>query len=132
MIRFDEEALICDLAETYHIYDYKQLPPTQVAVFSCGLRENSRIKMKLSEQQVSLDTLLLAGLSDKLGLLLWSKTKDGEKGKNRPTSIVSSMTNQPQKEKKEIAFNSGEDFEEMRKRLITNMEQGGEDKWQQN
>ncbi|MFS7391716.1 hypothetical protein AB6888_02510 [Carnobacterium maltaromaticum] len=42
------------------------------------------------------------------------------------------MTNQPQKEKKEIAFNSGEDFEEMKKRLITNMEQGGEDKWQQN
>lgn len=127
MIGFDEEALICDLAETYHIYDYKQLPPTQVAVFSCGLRENSRIKMKLSEQQVPLDTLLLAGLNDRLNVLLWYKTKDGQKGKNSPTSILDSLTKQPKKENKEIVFNSGEDFEKTRRRLIKRVEQGGEE-----
>ena len=33
MIKTDEDALICDLAETYRIYDYKQLPAYQVAVF---------------------------------------------------------------------------------------------------
>jgi len=46
MIKLDENALICDFAETYHIYDYRQLPPTRVAVFACGLRDDSRIKMK--------------------------------------------------------------------------------------
>ena len=43
MIAIDEDALICDLAETYQIYDYRRLPVQTVAVFSLGLRDNSRI-----------------------------------------------------------------------------------------
>ncbi|WP_413518445.1 DUF5361 domain-containing protein [Carnobacterium maltaromaticum] len=132
MIRINEDALICDLAETYQIYDYKQLPVTMVAVFSCGLRDNSRIQMELSGQTVPLDSLLLAGISDRVSFLLWSKTKDGQKGKNRPKSIVDSFTVQPQKEKNEIVFNSGKDFEEMRQRLVKGADQGGEGSWQQN
>ena len=46
MIRFDEDALICDLAETYHIYDYRSLPVKLVATLSAGLRDDSRIKLK--------------------------------------------------------------------------------------
>lgn len=122
MVRVNEDALICDLAETYKIYDYKQLPLTLVAVFSCGLRETSRIKMELSGQNVPLDSLLLAGISDRLSLLLWYKTKDGQKGKNRPTSVVDSLTAQPKKEKNEIVFKTGEDFEEMRRRLVMGMD----------
>ena len=34
MIKTDEDALICDLAETYQIYDYKSLPAYMVATFS--------------------------------------------------------------------------------------------------
>ena len=56
MIKTDEDALICDLAETYQIYDYKSLPAYMVATFSVGLRENSRIKMKLSNQPITLNT----------------------------------------------------------------------------
>ena len=33
MIKTDEDALICDLAETYQIYDYKSLPAYMVATF---------------------------------------------------------------------------------------------------
>ena len=33
MINLDEDALICDLAKTYQVYDYKSTPPTRVAVF---------------------------------------------------------------------------------------------------
>lgn len=117
MINQNEDALICDLAETYHIYDYRQLPPLTVAVFSCGLRDDSRIKMELNDQTVSIDTLLIAGISDKLGLLLWSKTKDGQLNKNRPVSILESLVSTP-KEKNELVFDSGEDFERMRTKLI--------------
>ena len=39
MIKTDEDALICDLAETYQIYDYKSLPAYMVATFSVGLRK---------------------------------------------------------------------------------------------
>lgn len=74
--------------------------------------------MKLNNQQVPLDTLLLASISDKLGLLIWFKTKDGQKGVNRPASISDSLTNSTKQEKNEIVFNSGEEFERVRKRLI--------------
>lgn len=126
MISIDEDALICDLAETYHIYDYKQLPLTKVAVFSCGLRDNSRIKMKMSDQTIQLDTLLMAGISDKLSLLLWIKTKDGMKGINRPSSILNILTGSQSVERKEIVFDSGEDFERMRQQLLMKSKIGGE------
>ena len=132
MINLDEESLICDLAETYQIYDYKRLPLQTVAVFSCGLRENSRIKMKLSQQTASIETMLLAGISDKLGILLWAQTKDGQKGKNRPISILEKVLNLPKKSKEEVAFASAEEFESTRNQLLRNLKVGGDLDWQQN
>lgn len=122
MIKIDEAALICDLAETYQIYDYRRLPPTMVAVFSCGLGPESRIKMKLSGQKVPLDTLLMAGINDRLSLLLWAKTKDGQKGKNRPESLVDALTGEKQIKTDEIvSFDSGEEFEKSRAKLLIEM-----------
>lgn len=126
MISVDEDALVCDLAETYQIYDYKQLPASMVAVFSCGLRETSRIKMKLSGQKIPLDTILLAGISDNLRLLLWTKTKDGQKNVNRPESILHKLSENNPREKEEIIFDSGEDFEKMRQQILGNTIHGGE------
>lgn len=123
MLKTDKDALTCDLAETYQIYDYKQLPPLAVAVFSCGLREDSRIKRKLSGQSVSADTLLFAQMVDSLNDLVWMKTKDARKGKNRPEKIFNLLINSKSKSQDEVVFNSGEEFEEMRRRLM----QGGED-----
>jgi len=119
MIYVDEDALICDLAEIYQIYDYRQLPPLRVAVFSCGLRDDSRIKMKINGQSVSNETLLLAGISDRLSMLVWFKTKDGQKGKNRPPSMVDMLTNKNKESDRDVVtFNSGEDFEKLRNSLI--------------
>ena len=115
MIKVDENALICDLAETYQIYNYRQLPPSTVAIFCIGLRDDSRIKMKLSGAKVSPNILLLSGIIDRLNLLLWSKTKDGLKGINRPKSILNELYN---KESDVSAFTSGKEFEEERNRLI--------------
>ena len=78
MIDADEDALICDLAETYQVYDYKQLPLTTVAVFAYGLKDDSRIKQSLSDQVAPVDRLLLAGIVDRLSMLLWIQSKDGQ------------------------------------------------------
>ncbi|HJB24217.1 MAG TPA: DUF5361 domain-containing protein [Candidatus Jeotgalibaca pullicola] len=121
MIKADEDALICDLAETYHIYDYRRLSPFKIAVFSFGLKDDSRIKMKLSGQKIPLNILLLAGVNDRLSTLVWAKTKDGQKGKNPPESIVDLLTKEKQ-EKNNIAFINGEDFETKRKEILLSME----------
>nr|DAX71600.1 MAG TPA: protein of unknown function (DUF5361) [Caudoviricetes sp.] len=126
MIKQDEDALICDLAETYRIYDYRQLPLLQVAVFAYGLRDDSRIKKIISNQVVSLDTLLFASMVDRLSLSLWLQTKDGQKGTNRPNSIVDHLTKKEEKDEKDyLVFKSGEDFEKYREKLLTKM--GGEE-----
>ena len=126
MIKQDEDALICDLAETYRIYDYRQLPLLQVAVFAYGLRDDSRIKKIISNQVVSLDTLLFASMVDRLSLSLWLQTTDGQKGTNRPNSIVDYLTKKDEKDEKDyLVFKSGEDFEKYREKLLTKM--GGEE-----
>nr|DAU88222.1 MAG TPA: protein of unknown function (DUF5361) [Caudoviricetes sp.] len=108
MIKTDENALICDLAETYHIFDYKQLPLTSVAVFACGLKADSRIKMKLAGFKLHLDTHLLASIYDTLMLLLWTKTKDAQKNKNKPKSILSGINDT--KNDEVVGYHSSEDF----------------------
>ena len=126
MIKQDEDALICDLAETYRIYDYRQLPLLQVAVFAYGLRDDSRIKKIISNQVISLDTLLFASMVDRLSLSLWLQTKDGQKGTNRPNSIVDHLTKKEEKDEKDyLVFESGEDFENYRKALLAKT--GGEE-----
>lgn len=128
MINLDEDALVCDLAETYQIYDYKQLPLNQVAVFAYGLRDDSRIKQIMSDQMVPLETTLLANIVDRLSLSLWLQTKDGQKGVNRPTSIAELLTKNHKEERDErdyLVFESGEDFENYRKVLLAKT--GGEE-----
>ncbi|CIO43890.1 phage protein [Streptococcus pneumoniae] len=121
MIALDEDALVCDLAETYQIYDYKQLPLSQVAVFAYGLRDDSRIKQMMSDQIVPLETTLLASIVDRLSVSLWLQTKDGQKGVNRPMSIAEMLTKNNKEESDErdyLVFESGEDFENYRKALL--------------
>ena len=124
MIALDEEALICDLAETYGIFEYKALPISLVATLSVGLRGNSRIKMKLNGMKIPTDTLLLASSVDKLALLVWSKTEDGQNGMNRPKSIVEILTG-IQKDGDIVTFDTAEEFEEAREKILRQVRESG-------
>jgi hypothetical protein len=120
MISVNEDALICDLGEVYQIYDYKQLPALLVATFAIGLKDDSRIKRIMSGLNENMETYLLAGMFDRLSLLVWFKTKDGQNNRNRPKSMVEVLTPSSKNEKTDdtIIFNSGEEYEEMRSKLI--------------
>lgn len=120
MIQKDEDALICDFAETYHIYDYKRLPLTTVAALAVGLRDDSRIKMVMNEIPASPEIMLMAATLDSLNMLVWLHTKDAEKGINRPKSIIESL--HPSESEVET-YESGEDFMRVRERLINNTPQ---------
>lgn len=111
MIALNESALECDLAETYHILEYRELPAYKVALFSVGLRDDSRIKMQICEEKFSLTHRLLACAIDRLSYILWTKTKDAEKGRNKPDSIYERMTESGKKEDLE-SFNTPEEFEQ--------------------
>lgn len=119
MISRDEDALICDLAETYQIYNYRSLPARLVATFSVGLRDDSRIKLKMSNEKVSLQNYLLASIMDRLSLLVWFQTKDGQDGKNRPLMMVDALLgNEIEAESDLESFESIDDYEAYRNRLV--------------
>lgn len=117
MIRTDEDALICDLAETYHIYDYRSLPLRLVATFSVGLRDDSRIMKKIRNEKVSPQILLIASAVDRLSLLVWAKTKSGQKGTNKPKMLVDQLIGNINKDDIE-SFASGEDFERRKAQIL--------------
>lgn len=122
MFARDKDAVICDLAETYKIYDYKELPCSKVALFAVGLRENSRIKTMMSNMKYSLDTTMLAAVLDRLSVLVWFNTEDGRKGINRPAMITDKLYISDKKEDSDIvAFDTSAEYERYR-RLI--MEKG--------
>lgn len=119
MLNFDRDALMCDLAETYHIYDYRSLPCKMVATFSCGLRENSRIKMKIAGIVPIPEQVLMAAIADGARLTAWLQSKDGMTGENRPKSLLGMLIGEESKDEKNIRiFESGEDFDKEWKRLI--------------
>lgn len=88
MLAFDRNALICDLAETYHIYDYRALPVTTLAALACGLRADSRIKLKLSGIAEVSNEVLLIQIFDILQLMRyqWFASK-----KDAPPKLLSEM-----------------------------------------
>lgn len=115
MIGTDKDALLCDLAETYGIYDLWALPVDTTAKLAYGLRDNSRIKKKIAGINVDYETLLLAAAVDRLSLLLWAQTEDGQNNRNRPASIAEALAGNNSKPK---GFDSAEAFEMARAKFM--------------
>ena len=115
----DGDALACDMAETYGIYDIRALPARRLAVLAVGLRENSRIKVKMSGMQVPLGDLMTAAMVDRLSWMVWAQSKDGQRGINKPEQLVEKLLGHDEEEtKKNVAYEESEDFEAARKRIL--------------
>ena len=124
MLDLDEEALICDLAETYGIFDMESLPVQTVATLSIGLRGDSRIKLAAAGRKLGTTDALLATIADYLAMIFWTKTKDGQKGRNRPKSIREALENGNKKDNEIVGFESVEEFERARESLLEEVTHG--------
>jgi hypothetical protein len=124
MLDLDEEALICDLAETYGIFDYESLPVQTVATLSIGLRGDSRIKLAAAGRKLGTTDALLATIADYLAMIFWTKTKDGQNGRNRPKSIREALENGNKKDNEIVGFESVEEFEQAREALLEEVTHG--------
>ena len=122
MLSLDEDALVCDLAETYHVYDWRSLPLRTAATLASGLGVTSRIKTKMGGLSVPLDLLIEAGIQDRLSLLVWAKTKDAQHGRNRPAMLTDELLDR--KDEDGVSFASGEDFERFRAGFIEGEQDG--------
>lgn len=73
--------------------------------------------MFLAGLKLTLEQSLLAVTADSLAFIAWSKTKDGQEGRNRPKSMYSALMGEQQVENDIEAFDSVEQFEEMRRKI---------------
>lgn len=87
-----------------------------LGTLAVGLGDNSRIMRKMHGVTESTEVIMMARILDALNLLIWSFSKDGEKGRNRPKSVADLCFIERKKEK--TAGMTIEEFERMREKIL--------------
>lgn len=77
-----------------------------MATLACGLRDNSRTKLRIAKQKVSFETLLLATIADRISYLVF---KSPEEAKQH--SIVDKLLSDDQQADSVMSFATGEAFD---------------------
>lgn len=72
------------------------------------------MKRQADSRLTTAETLLAAAV-DRLSMLVWMQSKDGQRGKNRPRSILSEINSA---DEKPVAFRTAADFELARQKLL--------------
>lgn len=112
-----EDELICDMAETYHVLNWRELPLKTAAILASGLPQDSRCRQKLSGQKLRILEYTQLAILDELRLLVYSRTEDAATGKNRPKSILKEVLQQDEKPRT-LSFRTPEEFEARRMKII--------------
>lgn len=120
MLSEDEDAFICDMAETYHILDYRALPVTLLATLASGLRENSRIKMKMAGANYIPPEVVIPQAVDYLMMIMKILNGDKKKSKYMTDLVFGSKKKDPT-----VKFKSGEDFNKAWARMTRGINEHG-------
>ena len=116
MIAIGEKELICDFAETYHILDYKSLPVRLAAILAVGMREDSRIRMKIRGDRIPTQEVILAMIFDLFQEYVWA-VGGGEA--DSPRSMLKLLNDEEAVSNGKVrGFSTPEEFEEARRRLM--------------
>ena len=72
--------------------------------------------MAVAGAKITLEQSLMARMADELAFQSWAKTKDGQKNRNRPKSILQALTSDHDDENE--VFTTPEDFREAWERIV--------------
>lgn len=122
MLSTDKDALICDMAETYHIYNIEALPVETLATLSYGLRDNSRIKMKIAGVEYVPLEIIMPQIADNMAIIRYSLT--AKKGDAPPKLMSSYIYGDTKKSKETKSYSTGAEFEAERRRLLKGINNG--------
>lgn len=107
--------MICDLAQTYGLFNYKSLPPSLVATLVLGLGEDSRVIKKITKARLSYHDSILALIFDSLQIINYKLGH--RKGQGKPKSLYKKLTEENKKDDLK-AFKSPEEFDKWRKEHV--------------
>lgn len=103
MMAKDRDALLCDLAETYHIYDFASVPVRTLAILAAGLREGSRIRTEMAGMHEVQAEIVLVRIHDILQKVFMEEPF-------LLSDVVTGREQQRQKIKEETTFDTPEAF----------------------
>lgn len=90
-----------------------------VATLLFGLRDNSRVKMHVSESKLTIEQTLLAVIADAVQFLAWTKTKEAKHGRYDRKSILKTLNGDYEHDRDDYeSFETIEEFEEYMKQFI--------------
>ena len=108
MLSVDRDALICDLAETYHVLDMWAIPVPLLAILASGLRSTSRIRMEMQGMHDIPEVLILARIHD-----MWSAFFTGDK--KEPYLFGPAIVRE---KSSDFGFDTAEEYEAARARIL--------------
>lgn len=119
----EKSDLICDLAETYGIHDYRKVPVHMLGTFAAGLGHDSRIGMKRRGVKAHADVFILAQLYELIFTIAWRLAGKDEELPELP--IDEFIIGGREKAKKELkGYTSANDFKEARKKILKEIKNG--------
>ena len=124
MLSLDEDALTCDFAETYHVLNWRELPPRLAATLAAGLPASSRI-MKKAGVAITTETAIAAALLDAANKIAWMLAGGSRSGYDMPKSVLAELTGQ-QETSDVDHYASGEEYLKARERLLSKLQNQGE------
>lgn len=116
MLGTDRDAVICDLAETYHLFDLDSVPLMTLAALCAGLHADSRIKLRLMGATRIAPMFSLVQLADTLTALKYEL--EGDTKAALPQMLHDVMIGKQTTKNKTAGFESVEAFEQARMRII--------------
>lgn len=92
------------------------MPPLTVATLLIGLRDDSRVKMHMSDSRLTLNQMMMAAILDELRFLSWTKTKHGKRYDQK--RILKALQGEYDTKKDELmSFKTVEEYERYMKRF---------------
>ena len=115
-----EDALICDFAQYYHIYDIDSLDLRLAATLACGLPKESRTIRDLRNEKLDQNTIMMASILDTVRSIEYGVFQSHSKKKlKRPRSVLNRLLGIEKEERTEVkGFSSSEEYERERARLL--------------
>lgn len=117
MYAADKDALTCDLAETYGVFDMKMFPASLIATLSVGLRDDSRIKSKLSGVDFDIKEYLLSIIADRLSAIHIGLSGGDISNMELFSDIIVGNDSNNKKEKSKV-FCSAEAYEQAKAEIL--------------
>lgn len=108
------DALICDFAQFYHVYDINSLDVRTAAILMSGLPKESRLVRELTGNKPDQETLLMASILDTARNIEYAVFQSHSKKKlKRPQSVVKKLLGIEDGEKRQNdvqGFGTAEEF----------------------